>query len=250
MKKLKGGDLTIHVYAHCWNEERLLPYFFRHYDGIADQYFVFDTGSTDRSLEILHSHSQVQLRTVRPGGDSLVEENTSRQNEFWKQSRAVADWVIITAIDEHLYHPDLNGYFKRCQDEGVTLIQAEGYEMVSDDFPRGGKPLYKRIKRGMRAEWLDKVQAFDPDRIEEINYGPGRHVAHPTGEVILPVRGEVKLLHYKFLGLDYVVPRYSQLKTGLRPKDIEMGWGTHYLWDSEKIVAEFGVIKSNAVTVI
>jgi hypothetical protein len=251
LRVLKGHDLTIHVYTHCWNEEKMLPYFFRHYDGIADRYFVFDTGSTDRSLEILRSHSRTQLSTVMSGGDSFVEENTARQNEFWKQSRGVADWVIVTAIDEHLYHPDLSGYLKRCRDEGITLIKAEGYEMVSNEFPRGVKPLYKLIKLGMRsAQWFDKVQAFDPDKIEEINYEPGRHVAHPTGEVIMPAAGEVKLLHYKFLGMDYVVRRYSQLKTGLRPKDIKMSWGSQYLWDSEKIVARYEEIKSNAVQVI
>lgn len=250
-KVLRGNDLTIHVYVHCWNEQDMLPHFFRHYDGIADQYFVFDTGSTDRSIEILQSHSQVQLSTVKPEGASFVEENTSRQNECWKQSRGVADWVIITAIDEHLYHPDLNGYLKRCRNEGVTLIQAEGYEMVSDEFPRGSKPLYKRIKRGVRsAQWFDKVQAFDPDKIEEINYEPGRHVAHPAGEVVMSAAGEVKLLHYKFLGLDYVVPRYLQLRTGLRSKDIAMSWGSQYLWDAEKIAAQYEEIKRNAVQVI
>lgn len=251
LKTLKGDDLTVHVYTHCWNDERMLPYFFLHYDGIADKYFVFDTGSTDRSLEILQSHSQVQLSTVKPEGDSFVEENTSRQNECWKQSRGAADWVIITAIDEHLYHPDLRGYLKRCRNEGVTLIQAEGYEMVSEEFPRDGGPLYKRIKRGMRsAEWFDKVQAFDPDKIEEINYDHGRHFAQPAGDVVRSVPGEVKLLHYKFLGLDYVVPRYAQLRTGLRSKDIAMSWGSQYLWDAERIVEQYEEIKRNAVLVI
>ncbi|MFY9557537.1 MAG: glycosyltransferase family 2 protein [Blastocatellia bacterium] len=251
VNRLKGEDLTIHLYTHCWNEEKMLPFFFRHYDGIADQYFVFDTGSTDRSIEILQSHSLVQLTRIEPQGSSFVEENTSRQNEGWKQSRGVADWIIITAIDEHLYHPDLRGYLGRCRREGVTLIKAEGYEMVSDEFPRGRQPLYKRIKFGMRsAQWFDKIQAFDPNKIEEINYEPGRHEAHPTGEVSMPALTDVKLLHYKFLGLNYVVPRYLQLRTGLRPKDIEMSWGSQYLWDSEKIVAQYEEIRRNAVPVI
>ena len=229
----------------------MLPYFFQHYDGIVDKYFVFDTGSKDRSLEILQSHSRVQLSICPPEGASFVEENTARQNECWKQSRGVADWVIITAIDEHLYHSDLRGYLKRCRDHNVTLIQAEGYEMVSDEFPRDGGPLYKSIKRGMRsAQWFDKVQAFNPDRIEAINYDVGRHNAYPAGEVITPEMTEVKLLHYKFLGLDYVIPRYLQLKTGLRSKDLERGWGIHYLWDTEEIVAKYEKIKRNAALVI
>lgn len=243
--------LTIHLYALCWNEETMLPFFFRHYDGIADRYFVFDTGSTDRSLEILQSHPRVQLSTVRPEGDSFVHENTALQNQFWKQSRGKADWVIITAIDEHLYHPDLRGYLGRCRDEGITLIRAEGYEMISDEFPRADERLCQYVKRGMRsAQWLDKVQAFNPDKIDEINYVPGRHAAGPTGKVVTPEQSEVKLLHYKFLGRDYVLQRYLQLRTGLRPGDVENKLGEHYLWSPEDITARYEQIKSNSVQVI
>ena len=37
-----GGELTVHVYAQCWNEVEMLPFFFRHYDGLVDQYFIYD----------------------------------------------------------------------------------------------------------------------------------------------------------------------------------------------------------------
>jgi hypothetical protein len=41
-------SLTVRLYATCWNEEKMLPYFFRHYDTLVSRYFVFDDGSTDR----------------------------------------------------------------------------------------------------------------------------------------------------------------------------------------------------------
>ena len=41
-------SLTVHLNATCWNEEKMLPYFFRHYDTLVSRYFVFDDGSTDR----------------------------------------------------------------------------------------------------------------------------------------------------------------------------------------------------------
>ena len=62
--------------------------------------------------------------------------------------------------------------------------------------------------------------------------------------------GEVKLLHYKFLGLDYVLPRYSQLRSGLRSKDIAMSFGSQYLWDQERIIAQYREIERSAVLVI
>ena len=45
--------MIVHVYALCWNEEKMLPFFFKHYDNIADQYFIFDNDSRDNSLSML-----------------------------------------------------------------------------------------------------------------------------------------------------------------------------------------------------
>lgn len=229
----------------------MLPHFFRHYDPIVDEYFIWDTGSSDRSLEILRAHPQVRLTTAGPEGASFVEENTARQNEFWKASRGRADWVIITAIDEHLYHPNLRGYLAWCRDQGITLIKAEGYEMVSDEFPLGDEPLHRRITHGKReAEWFDKIQAFDPNKIGEINYEPGRHVANATGVAVFPAQAEAKLLHYKHLGHDYVIARYLMLRTGLREGDIEKRLGSHYFWDRNTLVARHEQIKRHAVKAI
>ena len=41
----------IHLYTICWNEERMLPFFFRHYDQWVDRYVVYDDNSTDATLE-------------------------------------------------------------------------------------------------------------------------------------------------------------------------------------------------------
>jgi hypothetical protein len=242
--------LKIHVYALCWNEERMLPYFFRHYDEIADHYFIFDNGSTDRSLEILHAHPKVTVGNFRVGGDSFVQAALDKYNEFWKQSRGAADWVIICNVDEHLYHADLRGYLKRCRARGATLIIPDGYEMCSDEFPEADKPLYQIVKQGMRLPAWDKLQIFNPNKLAEINFTPGRHTADPQGEVVIPERREVKLLHYKYLGLQYLIPRYAELKTGLRAKDIESGWGIQYLWEERKTVEEFERVRKAAGPVI
>jgi len=245
--------MNVHLYAHCWNEEAMLPHFFRHYDAVVDAYFIYDTGSTDRSLEILRSHPRVHLSTPPAGGASFIEENTARQNHCWKASRGRADWVVITAIDEHLYHPDLRRYFDECRRSGVTILRAEGYEMVSDVFPSPDRPepLCRRITFGKREPlWFDKIQAFDPGKIREINYESGRHAASPLGAVVWPEKPELKLLHYKNLGVEYVLQRYAQLKTGLREGDIAKHLGAHYLWDRNTIVRRFEQIRRAAVQAV
>ena len=38
-------DMKIHIYTPTWNEEKILPYFLRHYEQFAERIFIFDGGS-------------------------------------------------------------------------------------------------------------------------------------------------------------------------------------------------------------
>ncbi len=246
--KIWDVDMVIHIYSLCWNDAAMLPYYFRHYDAIADRYFIFDDGSTDASLNILEAHPQVEInRFEREDPDSLVASATLFNNRAWKQSRDEADWVIVCNIDEHHSHPDLPNYLRQCQCKGITAIPAEGWQMVSDRFPKTKELLCDSVTRGIRWDVYDKIGFFNPNAIDEINYGPGRHHADPAGRVFYPKHGEMKLLHYKYLGLDYLIRRSTELRTGLRRTDIERGWGEQYLWKREKMEKKFNDIFEKAV---
>ena len=110
----------------------MLPFFFRHYDPIVDEYFIYDDGSTDSSLSMLQSHPRVNVRRFeRSAADSFVLSEQSFSNECWKESREHADWVIVTDMDEHLFHPEGREYFARSRREGVTMIPALGFQSPS-----------------------------------------------------------------------------------------------------------------------
>lgn len=222
--------MVIHVYALSWNEEKMLPYFFKHYDKIADKYYIFDNNSTDNSYSILKSHPNVVVNKIEYEGSSIVEAGRQQYNHMWKQSRGIADWVIICNVDEHFYHRDLRDYLEKCTSSGITLIVPTGYEMISEVFPTSDKPLYETIRYGIRQKFMDKPQMFNPTEIQDINFMLGRHSAEPVGNVIKPPNKEVLLLHYKYLGFDYVNNRYSELKTRLRENDLAHGYGHQYNW--------------------
>jgi len=246
----RNKEIKVHIYALCWNEERMLPYFFRHYDGVAERYFIFDNDSTDRSIEMLKTNPKVTLERFEIVGDSFVSAALKHYNECWKRSRGQADWVIVCNIDEHIYHPNLKRYLRTCKNLGISLIIPYGYNMVSDRFPRTSRPLCERLKCGMREPSWDKPQIFDPNKISEINFAPGRHAADPVGEVITPRNARVKLLHYKYLGMEYLLRRNFELKSGLRPLDIKNRWGHQYLWDREANTEEYQRVKANSVLVL
>ena len=62
-------------------------------------------------------------------------------NGFWKESRDSADWVVVTAIDEHLHLPgrSIRDYLWQCTAQRVTCIPGLGYQMVSEEFPEPGE---------------------------------------------------------------------------------------------------------------
>jgi hypothetical protein len=237
----------VHLYTLCWNDKKMLPHFFEHYNPVVDRFFLFDNGSTDGSLEILKGDERVQVSHFQTEFDSFAETELRLSEEMWKSSRGSAEWVLVIDIDEHVYHADLLSYLRDCRARGVTAIRAVGYEMVADTFPGTGKRLCDVVTSGVRDPiGNDKLCLFDPCAIARSNFVHGRHDAAPEGRVVWPSLPEVLLLHYKKLGLDHVITRSGQLRNGLGWRDIERDWGHQYLWSPEEIAANFNKTKQLA----
>lgn len=243
--------MKIDLYARCWNERDMLPFFFLHYDKIVERYIVYDDGSTDDSQDILRSNPKVELRRMPPYSDpeSRISSALALQETCWKESRGIADWVIVTDIDEHLYHPDLYQYLAQCRSNGVTIIPALGYQMLSEQFPARTNLLCRSFTKGACCPLYSKLNIFSPIEIDAVNYTPGRHTAAPTGNVVSPARDELLLLHYHYLDFERVRKRYAQFLTRQRKTDIAMGWGGQYSWSSEQLRNTWDAIASRLVDI-
>jgi glycosyltransferase involved in cell wall biosynthesis len=222
----------------------MLPFFFRHYDSIVSRYFIFDNGSTDRSIELLHAHPKVSFNRLEAAGESVVLAGLPFYNQAWKNSRGQADWVIVCDPDEHLEHFELGRYLADSRDRDSTIIPSVGYQMIADDFPETAQRLADVVRTGMRWEPMDKTTIFNPDAIEEIGFAPGRHKCAPQGE--LKYGESVRLLHYKYLGLDYLKRRLAELGERLRPGDIIKNYGHKYRWTEAQVEHDFAEVRSRA----
>lgn len=228
------------LFTMSWNEERMLPFFFRHYDRFIDRYIVYDDGSTDRTLAMFAAHGRVEVRRFeRSMPDSFVISATLLQNEFWKEARGKAAWAVITAIDEHLHHRDIAGYLARCRQLGVTAIPVLGMQMLADRFPATEEWLAASHVIGAPYDEMCKLSIVDPNQIDETHFTLGRHFAQPTGRVVYPPTDEVLNLHYKYLGRDYLRSRHALLATGLGLIDRKAQLGDHYHLPPEALEAEW-----------
>lgn len=235
----------IDLYCLCWNDARLLPHFFQHYDDLVDRYFVFDTGSTDESLALLQDHPKVTLGHIDLLHQSYADAKRRLSDTLWKRSRGAADWIVVVDIAELLFRPDFKAYLAACTAAGVTAVRSVGYEMVSEAFPEPGAMLAHSITRGVRTEDYDKLCVFNPDALTDLYFAAGRREAAPTGRVVYPETPEVLLLHYEQLGVDYAVRRSAERHLGLPVDD----GAALEQWSAEAIVQHFETLNRDAAAV-
>lgn len=224
------------VYSPCWNEEVVLPFFLRHYGCFAQTINLLDNGSTDSSLEIIAEFRRrrpdvtVNVRSIDSDDRMRDDFLLNFKNHAWKECAGTSvDWVVIVDVDEFVQHENIGAELQRLRDERYTAILCVGYEMVGDGAPdpATAADLTKSIRRGLFSEDFSKCAVFNPNEITEIHYTIGAHVCSPKGRVKIHHDQSLKLLHYKSLGLDYVMARRRQLAERLSDVNKHYGWGVH-----------------------
>lgn len=237
-----------HVYALNWNEERLLPAFFKHYEQ-ADKIFILDNYSTDKSHDIIRAHGG-EIILFDSNNTLLDAENSRQKNKVWKSSRGSADFVVVQDLDEFLYFPeypnDLRAGLTALAKKGVTVIKTRGCQMfcTDEEFDRyskyqGGQSIASLLFGGTIHHPIgdyDKCIAFDPNKIIESNYNAGAHVMSPIGDVLIDTRSTL-LLHYKFIGLSYLCKRYAEIRDRMSTENIVRHWGRQYMKSDKEIEA-------------
>lgn len=215
--------MIIHVYTMCYNEEVLMPYFLRHYENFAERIFVFDHYSNDKTLEIVKKSQKAECTTHGIRGEVHDSVLLNMKNESYKNSRGIADWVMIVDVDEFVYHPNLIGLLKEYKEKGITLPKTDGCDMVSDNVPNTTGQIYDEIKKGVRDATFSKKAVFNP--AIDIRYSPGAHKCNPSGKITESELAEIKILHYRFLSSKFIVDRLETRTKRLSQENIKRGWG-------------------------
>ena len=173
-----------------------------------------------------------------PSPDEIHEDYyLSIKNHAYQECREQADFVIVVDIDEFVYHPFLLDLLRRYRASGIPLSNRRVQHV-------------ERTLSGRRRGHLRAVRHGVPDDVDmdgylnaygkrcvfhpsiDINYEPGCHECSPQGEVRRSETAEIKLLHYKYLGLDYTLKLFPwRYRQRLSEENIKQGWGFQYRWD-------------------
>lgn len=226
---------VIHLYAVGWNEAKILPFVLKYYMFFVDHFYIYDNYSDDESDEILKTYPQVTVRKFDTGGTFNDVVHQQIKNSVWKQSRGKADWVMVIDMDELIYHPQLINFLQQSKN---TIFIPYGYNMVTDIFPKYDKLITEQVKYGIPDSKYSKMVLFNPHKIVEINYEPGAHEAYPEGIIEINLNEELKLLHFKNLGVDYVLSKINDYRNRLSKQNKENNHGIEYERPDEIIINE------------
>ena len=231
----------VHAFFVCYNEENILPHLLKHYLSFCEKVTILDNHSTDRSVEIINSYPNTELIPFDSNEEFHDGVHINLKNNVWKSSVGHADYVILGDSDEFLYHENMEEFLIQSKNNGITLFIPEGFHMVADeDFKlKPDDSIISLIKTGIKLNVLDKPMMFDCNKIVNINYSFGCHNANPQGEIKVNEYGTLKMLHYKFLGVENYIYRNSFRRERLSQFNKQYGLGTYYLYSDKENIDDY-----------
>lgn len=253
--------MKVWAYTTIWNEEKMLPFYLKHYSQFCDKIVFFDNESSDNSHEIINSYPNTEIRTFKTGGTLNDYVHLDLKSAAIEEAKGKCDYVIVSDCDEFIYHRNLLEFLKDHLNK-TSVFFPGGFQMVSGYFPEYTHQIYESIRSGVPDPWYSKPILINPNMVDNFRWVEGCHeidnrmsivsgdIYHPIPKDIRPI-GEykgnswgafqmlfdmpeifnetpLKLLHYKHLGLNYVSDRYNQYIDRVSESNKSEELGTHY----------------------
>lgn len=195
--------MTVRVYSVCRNEEKIIPFFLRHYTSFADSIVIYDDESTDKTLELLSACPIVEIRKCPWKGLNDVKGLEFSSSEY-KESRGKFTWVMWVDMDEFIWSPNvLQTLLKAFR---LDIPKVAGFNMVGNGLPMDdGRQIWEINPMGVRAPVYSKQIVFRPEM--DMNWSSGRHHLQMRGVGTTSTEYMFRLLHYRYMGFDYTRTR-------------------------------------------
>lgn len=227
--------MQVTIYTITYNEEIILPFFIKHYKSNLPgcRIIVFDNESTDRTCAIAKEYG---CEVIKYSTDNKLNDMKYLEikNHAWKspEQKTEPQWVFVVDADE--FCNVTNAQLEKETEAGTTVLQFAGFNMVN----KSDAIDIHNITHGVDAPEYSKRYAFRSDKLSEINYNPGCHVANPVGEVKLS-ETVYPCYHYRYLHLPMLIDRYRRNAQRMCEENRRKGMGSHYWQGESKITADW-----------
>ena len=214
--------MKVVVYFINWNDSYYFPFLRKWYHDC--DIIMYDQYSTDNSVSLAKSLG-FEVRTF--GSRQLNDQHyLDVKNHCWKEQRGKADYVIVCDADEFVTVP---------KNLTCSLPIVNGFNMVSNNLPIES---IQDINTGAESVSYSKRAIFDPNRIKEINYVHGCHVANPVGDIT--EHDTCSLFHYRQIGgAERMIKRHKEYIQRMSQFNKRHRMGFHYLHEEQQKREEF-----------
>ena len=118
----------IYAYVVCCNEMDNIPFVVDYWKRFAERVIVYDNGSDDGSVEYLSQYPWIEVRQFKTNGfDDTANMNI--KNSCWKESIGIADFVVVSDLDECLYSPILESELDYMKANDITICGPRQYAL-------------------------------------------------------------------------------------------------------------------------
>lgn len=230
------GKPIVHVYLLCYNEESIIAKIIQYYSTFCSKIFILDNYSTDKSVEIAKSFSNVTIIPWK-SADGYFDDrmHVKMKTETYKlysrkdgkYTTEVADWIIACDMDEVLYHPHILDVLFCYQTKGISVPKVTGFNIVDENPIDSNKMLIEQYRYGVRAPMFDKRVVFSTNF--DMQYSGGAHPLSTGFEHMKIIYGyktsneyPLALLHYKYIGMRFMdkayeyIPRIDKKKNNIK----------------------------------
>ena len=203
-----------------------------------------DNESTDKTPEIVKACPKAELRTWSSNNEINENFYLDIKQNCYKESRGIADWVIVGDVDEFIFHPNLLEQLDFYKNKGITLPKVSGYEIVPNCELDPNVNLPFEYQSGTRAINFDKRMIFNPSL--DVQFSAGCHTLINAQNGVVESEDNLYLMHFKKLNLQYYINRHTLLGTRLSAFNIQNRMGFHYKWSPEQMTAEYNQVLNDS----
>lgn len=228
-----NNDNNVNIFILCYNEELLLPKTVEHYKKYIPNcnITIYDNESIDNSVNIAKS---LGCKVISWNSNNIIDDNKYRKikNNCWKH---ITDgWIIVVDMDEWLCvtQEELN----KEKEIGTSILKVKGCNMIGESQREDLKDInLHEIRKFVVNHYESKYLCFYRNKIKEINYNLGAHIAYPEGDIVYSNKYYINK-HMEYLGLPFITKKmYNRYKRSFEMR--KMALATHYT-DDKKLIEE------------
>jgi len=242
------AGMKIAAVTMVYNEAPILPYFLRHYRYLDEIHVLYETDSTDETLEILMRAPNVVIEKGHiEGGLDDIKKIDLINNSV---RRIKADWVYVVDPDEFIFPPNNEAPYEFLKRQSCDVVRSGMYQVYrhrhDKDLDPSSPPVPQRVhgdadlhstedeEHRASNSWYVKPNIVRPSR--DISFTPGHHFIEGDP----PASPELWVgAHWQMADPSIAIARRMERKGRVseRNKKLKMGW-QHFDITSEKIKEE------------